>query len=798
MNEETNNYSLWQFLGQYTCVIPVIQRDYAQGRVGRESLRKEFFGQLIEALDTGSSIKLDFVYGCPLSGAGGNTILPLDGQQRLTSMWLLHWYLAYRTGRLADTEISERLKKFSYQTRTSSRDFCERLCSPLTGKQAADETISHYIASQPWFSRRFKADPTVRSMLRSLSDSESGSGFEQLLQGKDCEKLWKRAIGDDSPVTFYFRSTDGIPNPDDLYVKMNARGKKLTEFENFKAELFSFRTQDGRELFRDGTDFIKKFENGWTNLFWPLRHCDRNVIDHIQFEFFKRMVLCRIVAEGNTADPDNKLREHITRHEPFASMEIYRRALDAKFKERFASVMDGIMTLGKNGKELNELFKDPYSLSYLPIYVEDDKQSEMNVFEIREKDEFFRISDITVARLVRFYAASMFFLFTGKSKTEFDPDRFDDWMIFCRNMYGNSGIDDYDGAKAILDLFNRINRYCLNIIDFLSSDDAGRISISGDLLKAQYGEEREKAKMIAKCRSHESVIDYEPLIRGAEKNYPFEGAIRFLFTNAEGKYDWNDFESKKSTFDRVNLRDRLSPLALRALLSKVQNWDELGWLRCNSSSDSWREIMFRKPEFVKYVHQMLAGGVCEERLKEFVSPFGDEVQKGTHEELVRTRFLHQTTWADFYFRPNEHMVLVRRSRAQWKRYLLGTSRNRLLAEGRKRGEILLLDGQWLGDGEHIWGEDFYFELQDRPESRFIFWWHAAEPLRRSRNDPRNQDVYLCLRNGPRDYADKDDPERLAVSVPYGCSYPDFIKELRTLLSKAETASPTDILLGDAV
>lgn len=33
---------------------------------------------------------------------------------------------------------------------------------------------------------------------------------------------------------------DKLPLSDDLYIKMNARGKRLTDFENFKADLIGW------------------------------------------------------------------------------------------------------------------------------------------------------------------------------------------------------------------------------------------------------------------------------------------------------------------------------------------------------------------------------------------------------------------------------------------------------------------------------------------------------------------------------------------------------------------------------
>ncbi len=68
----------------------------------------------------GDAVGLDFVYG----EVEDETLRPLDGQQRLTTLFLLHWYLAARTNQL---DRDHGWTHFSYATRPSARLFCERL-----------------------------------------------------------------------------------------------------------------------------------------------------------------------------------------------------------------------------------------------------------------------------------------------------------------------------------------------------------------------------------------------------------------------------------------------------------------------------------------------------------------------------------------------------------------------------------------------------------------------------------------------------------------------------------------------
>src|ERR1700733_372330 len=82
--------------------IPMIQRDYAQGRASEAEVRDTFLDALKSALmltadDPSLPLNLDFVYGS-VEGQQETRFSPLDGQQRLTTLFFLHWYLAWNDG----------------------------------------------------------------------------------------------------------------------------------------------------------------------------------------------------------------------------------------------------------------------------------------------------------------------------------------------------------------------------------------------------------------------------------------------------------------------------------------------------------------------------------------------------------------------------------------------------------------------------------------------------------------------------------------------------------------------------
>ena len=103
--------------------IPSIQRDYAQGRntVEAKKIRENFVRQLKEYILSGESHSLDFIYG---SGENGSFV-PLDGQQRLTTLWLLHIYVLCVNNKNQEDSLDD--FKFTYQTRDSSKRFCHAL-----------------------------------------------------------------------------------------------------------------------------------------------------------------------------------------------------------------------------------------------------------------------------------------------------------------------------------------------------------------------------------------------------------------------------------------------------------------------------------------------------------------------------------------------------------------------------------------------------------------------------------------------------------------------------------------------
>lgn len=276
--------------------VPIIQRDYAQGRDNQNAVRTAFLDALYDYLQQAKPHRdLDFVYGSVVEAKSVvekgienkplGRFIPLDGQQRLTTLFLLHWYLAQISGKaeyLRNILSINGRSLFTYETRNSSREFCDALIAhdidvkALLTTESGGTSIAATIKDTGWFYLSWSSDPTIRSMLTMLN------AIHQKFEG--CSTFFDLLVDTEHPViTFLFLNLQEFKLTDDLYIKMNARGKPLTHFENFKARLekkikaFDEPWVDYQLNFKEAPVsgyeyFIYKIDTDWADLFWRYRN----------------------------------------------------------------------------------------------------------------------------------------------------------------------------------------------------------------------------------------------------------------------------------------------------------------------------------------------------------------------------------------------------------------------------------------------------------------------------------------------------------------------------------------------
>jgi hypothetical protein len=493
--------SFWQLLETTSVEIPIIQRDYAQGRATKEKVRNDFLDAIYNALTTDVPVELDFVYGSEEK----NILQPLDGQQRLTTLFLLHWFIANKEGQLESAK--ERLSKFTYETRPSSQEFCKELVGksikyddllPVDEEKeiTVENQLSKTIKNAGWFVMSWEKDPTISAMLIMLDAIQS--------KFKDSSGLWEKLIETEDekrPITFLYIELKDFGLSDDLYIKMNARGKQLTPFENFKSRFIKHievnKWEEG--ITNPQEKFAHKIDTDWTDLFWKYRGND-NLIDNEMINFIAGIAI-NYYAQSldilSNKDNEAKVRKELEEKGKKTISD------DAVKRERVERRMKALFN---NPNEINPKdFSTKESFEYLKCldtYYQNDYaelKPEVKLWKYR-KDTLFK--DIIQNEKTEwqnravFYAQTEYLLRTPHNKEkensfDFDKYKYNDWMRVVRNIVENSTIDDATPFIAAITLIQELSAGCSNIYEYLSTN-----KVTAGHAREQIKEEIEKAKII--------------------------------------------------------------------------------------------------------------------------------------------------------------------------------------------------------------------------------------------------------------------------------------------------------------
>ena len=640
--------TFWKFIQEHTIEIPIIQRDYAQGRIGKESLRKGFLADLRESLDNQSEMKLDFVYGSTEKENNKKKLFPLDGQQRLTTLWLLHWYIALRANKFSD--LSE-LNNFTYETRISSREFCEKLCNAENFKSFEGNDIVDYIENQTWFYSAWKQDPTIQSMLRMLGgekwnlkkkkeqqNQEIVDGIEKLFKDVSKEeefvKYWDLLISNECPIVFYYLPLTDFGLSDDLYIKMNARGKQLTSFENFKADLIGYITNQAKnekitdEEKKKWFDLLEpvggipiKLDTDWTNIFWENRS-KTNKIDEIYFAFFNRIFWNFLfvdkenekytlqVGEGklsneektSTIEMENASYRMLNedRYDNYTSFDAFQYKKNGDIYEiplDFFIKIKKILDRYCQFKEEIPKCKWNTDFYFIPIY-KIDNNNENIYHENENKEQILDISNITQIYRIVFFAICKYFL-ENDSPCE---DTLKPWLRVVWNLVSG---EDANGHPLIRT--TQAVRSAIVEIDKLNSKsvyqsliDNGKTSTSSDFSK-RWNEEVEKASQIINGNQRNDGTTWEELIVEAENYGFFHGTIRFLYLNENGEPKWEDFDTKYENAKKLQDKGLIE-------LAKYCSNDQIKsiWSKYSFNTKNWKPILLEE-KILEPIHNFLMG-----------------------------------------------------------------------------------------------------------------------------------------------------------------------------------------------
>ena len=228
--------------------IPMIQRDYVQSL--DEQKFKKFLNVLVEALNNGTELSLDFIYG-NINEDG--VFEPIDGQQRLTTLALLTFYLYCRQ---SENILQNPFEYITYATRQSANNFCQLLRGDKWKNKFNDtDNPSNIIKNDIKYFKEYDEDTTIFAMLQALDKIHNS------IKNQDIDSLTKNI----SNISFHIFPMESFNLSDDLYIKMNGRGKQLSSFDNFKAEYFKWLKENN---IKNNEEIKRKFNNEYIDIFW--------------------------------------------------------------------------------------------------------------------------------------------------------------------------------------------------------------------------------------------------------------------------------------------------------------------------------------------------------------------------------------------------------------------------------------------------------------------------------------------------------------------------------------------------
>lgn len=554
--------NLFTLLSRYRVVIPGIQRHYVQGANNpkAESVRKQFIKEIFTAIEKKQNeFNLHFIYG-PINTNGEDSFVPVDGQQRLTTLWLIARYAAEKAEPSDRKHLLHLLSRFTYENRIHSKRFCQVLtCEDSRWDITQDPNPN--ILCQDWFVDYWKEDETVASMIRMLSTiHEEWNKHQDTITAEDILE----AIA--SKIRFNLK-IDAFG--DDIYMKMNARGLQLTQWENFKGKFPEDLREDKKEW------WVKKMEE-LSNRFFTLSDKQHELPDNAFFALYARIMAYEARESG--VDCGNNIKElaaYTHNHNTWSQIELpfvpYSDFSGITNNESIAS------TVAATCVKMIKTVLDRYQ-KIVPYF--GDRTLFETFFHPRNKNDL----DFTLCCYEYF--------------KKFDNIETKDFLKALRLMWNileNVQDNRVELVKKIIDLEDK-TLYSPQIKEIIDSD-----------VPEQAKEEAKKAiQMHCDDQSMPNDWNEETLgpwsnwndaIEKAEECAFFHGSIRFLYRNSNGDTTcWKKFATKlsncKKLFTKDGLSEEMKVKANQVLISHCGNWEVLKRKPVfDANKESWKQVL---------------------------------------------------------------------------------------------------------------------------------------------------------------------------------------------------------------
>ncbi len=610
--------------------IPRIQRDYAEGR-NVESIERKRRNLLNDMLDVIYNIKenlsFDFVYGYIKNSKGDvvvdnswqndpNSVFePLDGQQRLTTLFLLHWLF----GRDKSISIGVENKKslFIYETRDTSEEFCHWLVgqnaqdiitrwekevkiASATNKKNQEKwktekndrgnvdqianrlrfplvpvpSLFDYMQSIETFKWDWHDDPNIHSMITVLETAVD------LINERGLS--YQTGIANNSNLNnIDFMLLDNLNcDGEQLFEKMNARGKPLTSFEVLKSSLEEEMERQYLPLsnLTLTQDWRTAIDGKWIDFCWDNSNVGQNPeLSSVKDVETKLERLITRMAEKSFYRTDIQ-RKQQTQSEALDYAYLLKQAVEGS-QEGKDKIMDRYFDYARSMRAANVtnlsqldfgvIYQDIENLLYkdsdgkwkdastlIPQLNRDNSNTLLLEF-LESTTHSIRVMMYAMLAYLRIVPAATL------AQNAQELANFRDWMRFIRNVYNANNktarLDNFgDVRNAIKAVDEWLERYKTkytqrNPQDILRLIHTDIPEMPGGQEQARIEEETFKAGLRLYGSGDASASDWEMSILKAEDNYYLWGQIIApLKWSAHGDtYDKQEFDEYIGLFNRL-------------------------------------------------------------------------------------------------------------------------------------------------------------------------------------------------------------------------------------------------------
>ena len=613
-------------------VVPRIQRPYAQGRIGEAEtrIRENFLKAIFKSLKNNSPMDMNFIYGAVKENKENDSTVfvmeLLDGQQRFTTLYLLHWYILNKEGK-QDNPLYEplrnALRSFVYETRTTATNFCKSLSAYVCDFE--DGRPSEKINKARWYFRSYDKDSTIAGMLVMLDAIDSYYNKTGVVD----------AIDRLENLQFYVLPLMQFGKSEELYMKMNARGLPLSVFDNFKADFTGAMNkvsslheemvplEGGLEgnMVSHCENISIKLDAKWIDLFWS--NTKKKDSDISYMRFFSRFFACRYLIDSNLAPKDMRDTEaavnvFYTQSEKskgeYFGFDEYADELETH-PDYFLAIEKILDTLQQHKTLIEE--------SLTPVWDED------------KKGDFFVDSSINFTQtLLTVMGAIEEFILTFDT---FDETLYKEWMRVVWNIVENTDIDNLERVATTLRNFSKMIRVIANALDnesqFAKNRESGNVikkatsfyeamancavlstSDEDNRWARPFKEEIEKARRITE---NEAWLEQFMLI---EKHPYFKGTTNFYYTEGMSLAHFKhrcELISEMFDTEGITAEFRKKHILIRALMSRLSSWKDLSrqYITENNETHKYLKILLISD---LRIHEMLASILDSSKTKEDV------------------------------------------------------------------------------------------------------------------------------------------------------------------------------------